>query len=150
MECGAEQRRASTESVSDYEDDRRIVRGSWLAGGFQRAVKCVFAVTLVVYLASGSLRFMLCCVEWVRFVLAYLFHRPAGGRQSVFRITGRPTACTWTMSGLVGCADRIQVSFHVSGGTVRRSGERITGFWGFVSGSFHCVASCSPLQFWEF
>ena len=33
-------------------------------------------------------------------------------------------------------------------GTVRRSGERIIGFWcGFVPCSFHCVASCSPFGF---
>ena len=74
-------------------------------------------------------RFMPCCVEWVRFVVAYLFHGSARGRQSVFRITGRPTACTWTMSDplrLCGSCEGFVSCFLWDRPTLR---ERISGFW---------------------
>ena len=107
----------------------------------QQAVNCVFAVTLVVYLASGS-RFMPCCVEWSCRISSMALLVDAGrrfeSREDLPRVLG-PCQSVW------GCADRVKVSFHVSCGTVRRSRERITWFWwGFVPCSFHCVASCSP------
>ena len=54
----------------------------------------------------GVSRFMPCCVEWVRFVVAYL------------RFVSRedPPPPTWTMSSRLGCADRAKVLFRVSCG----------------------------------
>ena len=67
---------------------RHLFQGSWLAGGFQRAVKCAFTVTLVLKAHLQVSRFVPSCAEWVRSVVVYFFHGPAGGCQSALQVSG--------------------------------------------------------------
>ena len=76
---------------------RRQIRGSWLAGGFQRAVKLVFTLTSDFSLAFGS-RFVPSGIECVRFVRVYTFNGRAGGRQSALRSVRSPSVSTSSVS----------------------------------------------------
>ena len=102
-------------------------------------------MTFVVYLASGS--HSSCLAAWNGYASSWrTFHGPAGGRQSAFRITGRPTACTWTVSG-VWAVRSCRGSFHVSCGPSDAQGADHLVLVGFFTVPFTVWLPVLPFCF---